>query len=382
MGWTDILKRKASELGLTQKAAELQVDPRLRWFGKLPTYADYYSSPVDEEWTQEFHDWILQGYEVYHRRRENDPPASPPTGGGAGRRSLPSGECMIRLPKSGMTVLASIEDYGGDMRGRQFPLCFYVGIPSAQWPGPTSEQMAPTARVVRDLMALRQEVIRFCNSPGHFDSIFAGRELDLSGVDADCRDDTWLTEARGIAIADWFARVKDGMKEKDPDCWFRLARQWGRCIAENESDSFEPTLCFPITRSLSLDAQLAGWMRWLEHLMDLRRRSLSLMVGSGSSGTDGRLTVIARQIVPEDFLLMTPLSGTLSYLDDVSEVADGDRQDDTEATPGEAGATLDDAGETPTAAPSATGRPDASEPPPSPATDMAGHWADFVDTAP
>ena len=32
------------------KASKLRADPRIRWFGKLPTYPDYYSSHADEEW--------------------------------------------------------------------------------------------------------------------------------------------------------------------------------------------------------------------------------------------------------------------------------------------------------------------------------------------
>lgn len=58
--------------------------------------------------------------------------------------------------------------------------------------------------------------------------------------------------------------------------------------------------------------------------MDLRERLLSLVVGRcGDDGT-GRLTVIARDVVPEDFLLLTTAAGSLPYLDDLCALT-GDR---------------------------------------------------------
>ncbi|MBN2559716.1 MAG: hypothetical protein JXQ75_02135, partial [Phycisphaerae bacterium] len=125
MSWTNLFKSK--------KGPNLTPDPRLRWFGKLPTYADYYNSTADEAWTREFNDWILDGYEIYYRRLKSAE-ADEPRGGNGGKRRLPISACVIRLPKSGMTVLASVQDYGGDMRGRPFPISFYVAVPSEEWP--------------------------------------------------------------------------------------------------------------------------------------------------------------------------------------------------------------------------------------------------------
>ena len=65
MGWKEIFKSKAKP------------DPRIRWFGKLPTYADYYRSPADEDWAVEFNDWILRGYEIYHNGEKERPACLP-----------------------------------------------------------------------------------------------------------------------------------------------------------------------------------------------------------------------------------------------------------------------------------------------------------------
>jgi hypothetical protein len=69
-----------------------------------------------------------------------------------------------------------------------------------------------------------------------------------------------------------------------------------------------------------MDMQVAAWLRWLEPLMELERRSLSLMVTEEREGGGGRLLVIARDLVQEDFLLLTPLYRSLAYLDDLTAV--------------------------------------------------------------
>ncbi len=56
MSWTDLFKSKSSKL---------KPDPQIRWFGKLPTYADYYSSKTDANWAVEFNDWVLKVYQIY-----------------------------------------------------------------------------------------------------------------------------------------------------------------------------------------------------------------------------------------------------------------------------------------------------------------------------
>ena len=59
--------------------------------------------------------------------------------------------------------------------------------------------------------------------------------------------------------------------------------------------------------------------------MDLTGRLLSLIVSGDLEEESGHLTVIAREIVPDDFLLMTSLADTLPFLDDLSqtEASDG-----------------------------------------------------------
>lgn len=88
--------------------------------------------------------------------------------------------------------------------------------------------------------------------------------------------------------------------------------------------------------------------------MDLTERGLSLIVAGDLEQESGHLTVIARALVPDDFLLITSLANTLSFLDDLSqtEAVNGIGLDATLASD-----VRDSAGST-------------------------GSWLDFVQTAP
>ena len=233
MGWTNLFR---------SKTGRLKPDPRIRWFGKLPTYPDYYSSPADEGWPIEFNDWVLKGFELYQGRL---------AGAKESRSRMPLCCGVIRLPKSGMTVFASILDFGGDMRGRPFPICFYVGLPASQWPGPTSNTLAGATRVMRDLLALRHEVGRFINSPGHFETVFGDRKVDLAEIDEQSCDSSWTEPAESVEMGAWFAGVRAGLKVEDQETWRRMALAWGDALAEHEGKEFEPTLRFPLARGVS-----------------------------------------------------------------------------------------------------------------------------------
>jgi len=310
MGWRDLFK---------SKSLRLKPDPRVRWFGKLPTYPDYYSSPSDEEWTIEFNEWVMKGCEIHHSRVAM-------TDGAIHR--MPICGCVIRLPKSEVTVLASILDFGGDMRGRQFPLCIYVGIPTHQWSGPTSDRVTGALHVLNRLLMMRHEVARFINSPGPLESVLGGRESSLSDNEEECTGSSGTAGERDHLMAGWFDSVRDILKIKRMASWVGKVDEWGDRLIQHESADFEPTLRFPLAMRVSTEIQVAGWIRWLEQRMDLQRRSLSLVVSGDLEYESGFLAVIAREIVPDDFLLTTSQAHTLSYLDDLAAVEESEPEGD------------------------------------------------------
>ena len=245
---------------------------------------------------------------------------------------MPLSAGIIRLPKSGMTALASILDFGGDQRGRPFPICFYVGVPTSQWPGPTSDRVLAAANVAEKLLALRNEVASFVNVPGHFETVFGGREADLTALDNGEEDKSWQAPAKAVAMTDWFEGVRSILKTSDQTAWLQLAAECGDNIARLESKDFEPTLRFPLAWRIAAGAQIAGWISWLGSRLDLERRTVSLVVSGELDRGPGHLAVIARDIVPDDFLLFTAQAGSLSYLDDLSELEASDQNDDSKVS--------------------------------------------------
>jgi len=301
MGWKDLFKGKG---------ARRKPDPQVRWFGKLPTYADYYSSAADADWVVEYNDWLLKGCELFYARRRQQ--------GGDSR--LPAGACAVRMPKSQMVVLAALLDYGGDMRGRPFPLSFYVGVPAETWPGLTAPSVLPVLRVLSELIGLREQVNRFFKAPARFEAMFGGRELDLSMVCGEAEVESWEAAAGRVSVAEWFSLAGPVLKVQSVEAWVAALDAWGERLAQLNDEETGPTLRLPIVSRLPTEPQIAGWVSWVERRVKLDRWPVSLLATLDPQEVVGGVSLVCRDVVAEDFLLLTPLRGTLAYVDDASQV--------------------------------------------------------------
>jgi len=301
MGWKDLFKGKG---------ARRKPDPQVRWFGKLPTYADYYSSAADADWVLEYNDWLLKGCELFYARRRSH---------GVEAR-LPAGACAVRMPKSQMVVLAALLDYGGDMRGRPFPLSFYVGVPAEIWPGLTAQSVLPVLRVLSELIGLREQVNRFFKAPARFEAVFGGRELDLSTVCGEVEAESWEVAAGRVSLAEWFALAGPVLRAQSVEAWIGALDAWGARLAQLNDEETGPTLRLPIVSRLPTEPQIAGWVSWVERRVNLDRWPVSLLATIDPQEATGGVTLVCRDVVAEDFLLLTPLRGTLAYVDDASQV--------------------------------------------------------------
>ncbi len=310
MGWTDLFKSKSSKL---------KPDGALRWFGKLSTCRDYFNSTLDQEWAAEFNDWVMKGYEQYHARMASSSTLSviarEEAGAGQKVRHLSPAACILRLPRSGMTAIASIQDYGGDSFGRPFPLCFYVGIPTIQWPGPTAETVGPALHLLDRLLKLRDDVVRFERTPSRFENVFGGREFSVDDLNGEAQDGAWRKQIDEINIDTWFSGIATGLATPDWPVWHGLLERWGNAIAAMDPEAFEATLVFPLAGNVSTSAQICGWLSWLSSRLDLSKRAVSLFWTAEPDGGPSRLSIVARELIEDDFLLITPISQRLTYLD-------------------------------------------------------------------
>jgi len=305
MGWKDLFKSKSLTIP--------KADPRLRWFGKLPTYGDYYTSALPGDWAPQFNDWILKGYEQYMVRSQES---------GSKPARLPRSLFVLRMPKGDNTVIGLFDDYGGDNRGRPFPICFYVAAPTAHLPGPTSATLGIIKPIFDDLLALERDISHFFRVPGRFDSVFGGRELQMPDFLAADPDTTWKDAAGELSMGDWLSRA-DGRLADPTARWFERVRQFGRGIVEyaQEQEDFEPTLRFPLVPDMPPVAQACAWLRWLERRMPMDERYVSIFLPVVTTEPTARMTVIARAPVPEDFQLLADKLAPPAYVDDLSKLS-------------------------------------------------------------
>ncbi len=337
MSWMNLFKTKS---------VKLEADPTVRWFGKLPTYADYYAAPADADWAVEFQDWLLKGFEQFHtkHRQRGGPPR------------LPNTLLLLRLPKSQMTVLASLQDYGGDMRGRPFPLCFYAALPSQLLPGPTADQAGAVLRELEYLANLRHHIVRFFNAPGRFEDTFGGRELRFDGL-PDARDDAWRKAAQQITLEQWFAAAHPTWPQidnEDPSAsdatqtptgeqpattdakpaaaqpsltqMLAGAQRWAGIIRQHAGPDFAATLRFPLAARLSRPAQIAGWLHWIEQSWPLADQPVSWFIPEDPDAMLSHFTISTREPTVEDFLLLTPAAGELRHADTIGPISTDDPQ--------------------------------------------------------
>lgn len=305
MGWRDLFKSKSIVIP--------KPDPRLRWFGKLPTYGDYYTSALPGDWALQFNDWIIKGYEQYLIRSQEL---------GSKPAKLPRSLFVLRMPRGEHTVIGLMDDYGGDNRGRTFPICFYVSAPTVHFPGPTSATLGVIKPVFEDLLALEKDIANFFRVPGRFDSVFGGRELRLPELPSAAPDASWKDAAGEISLGDWLGRANG--KLTDPTGrWFERVRNFGRGIVEyaQTQEDFEPTLRFPLVADIPPLTQACAWLRWLERRMPMEERYVSLCIPVNTAAPTAKMTIVARPPVPEDFQLLADKIDAPAYVDDLSKLA-------------------------------------------------------------
>jgi hypothetical protein len=122
----------------------------------------------------------------------------------------------------------------------------------------------------------------------------------------------------GLSVRDWFDATQRFLKTQEPRAWFDMIERWGEQIREHDESDHGLTLRLPLADSTEERIQVAGWLRWLERRMDLSNKACSLLLTRSEARVPPKLTILARDIETDDFLLMTPLSRQLDYLDDIT----------------------------------------------------------------
>lgn len=281
-------------------------DASVRWFGKLPSAADYLTRQDQPPWAKAFADWMIAGVEAYHRvvPRRADDERMPPSWG------------IVRLPKSDVSVIFSMRDYGGDARGRDFPLAYFIGVQSNRVSGPTCDECAALFSIVLELdgfhAALEADVsAKGGPGSGRFDS----RAISLQGFDAPVPSRDWSEAARRLPWLQWFRAVQGPHSMSDAEEWKRVLDTWSARITAADGPGFQPNLRFPLARNASWELQVRGWLVWLESRMRLHERFCTCLCATRTAAGDDALNLLARTVVPDDFMLLTSRASQLEYMD-------------------------------------------------------------------
>ena len=147
------------------------------------------------------------------------------------------------------------------------------------------------------------------------DGVFGDRQLDLQDVTAGREDIGWQDAGKTIRMSDWFDRARGTLPDGEARAWLDTTARWTERIREQDGKSFEPTFRFPLAERVSRETQVAGWLYWLERNMNLADRRLSLFVTGDPDAEPGQLSVVARELMVDDFLLMTSVADTLPFVD-------------------------------------------------------------------
>ena len=277
-------------------------DSTLRWFGKLPTYADYLVQSEQPAWAREFGDWLIAGAARYHQ--EPNRPEGP----------LAETRGVTRLPKSGVAVCFSHRDYGGDARGRAFGFCFFCGAKDQALGSPSAAVNGSLAAMDR-LVAAHDELAQTSGGVTDVSSRFSSKSLKLDQTESIAMED----RLPDVTWGQWYQEVRPLVEATSAESWAAQLSLLGQSIASSDGHNFEPHLRFPISGARDWAAQAVGWAQWLERRLREPARAWSWFHQAAANNGPSTWTVLGRSVLPEDFLLLTPCADSVTYLDNAGK---------------------------------------------------------------
>lgn len=311
-------------------------DVPLRAYGKLPMYAEYRRLEVAPGTPTAFTQWMDAGRLAWVQAASQR--------GHAG--SMVASRLVIQLPGSRDLVLASIWD-SRDTVGRLFPFSFFVVCPPDALGKDALERWAAALSVFEQFDGCHGE-LKQLGSGGDFYRLFRARHVRLRPDDLADRARELLDRASRIDAAEWFQSC--GLPPGAAGDWFaalaRRATRWKQQPAE----AAQAAIGCPLAGGLSLGAQVAMWLRWLEPLARATGRMPWLVSPARADGAARYAYLLLRDPMPGDFQLLTSQAADYGFVENLHRVAAG-------TTPGSADG----------AAPGSRGEPAAAtggEPPP------------------
>lgn len=278
----------------------------LRAYGKLPLYAEYRRLEVSPGAPTAFSQWMDAGRLAWVRS-----PAKSESG------ATRAAHMLVGLPEQREAIVASVWD-SRDNLGRVFPFAFFV-VCAPEALGSDAVERWVAAKSIYRLFDQLYARLHSLGSGGDFYRLFRKHLVDLRPDDLGQRARALREDAARITVEPWFEALGlDG--QVTPAAWsaglLRRAERW-----ESQSSGLaEMALSCPLARGISYEAQVAVWLEWLGGLFKKAGRLPWMIVPPEDDRPAPTLNLVMRDLLPEDYQLLTTDDHSYSYMEDLSSL--------------------------------------------------------------
>jgi len=278
----------------------------LRAYGKLPMYAEYRRLEVAPGAPTAFSQWMDAGRLAWARS---------PTRSATG--STHPTRLLLRLPETKELVVASVWD-SRDSLGRVFPFSFFIVCAPADLGADAVEQWA-TASALHNAFDGFHGELPALSQGGDFYRLFQKRIIPLRPDDFAQQTADLRRQSADIDAQPWAEKADfDGVQ--DPGLWFAGVARRAQRLREQPDLIGDLALSCPLSTAAPLGAQVALWLRWFASLGKADRLP-SVVAPAGEIRAPALLYLAARDVLPDDFQLLTSDARSYSFVEKLSSGA-------------------------------------------------------------
>ena len=276
----------------------------LRAYGKLPLYAEYRRLEVAPGAPTAFSQWMDAGRLAWVRS-----PAKSDAG------TTRTSRLLVGLPNTKEAIVANVWD-SRDSLGRVFPFAFFVVCPPATLGRDPIERWVAAASIHCAFAQLHTE-LHSLGSGGDFYRFYQQRVITLRPEDLAERVSKLRAQAAEIAAKPWFEALSlDG--DVAPERWFAGLLHRGQRWAAQPDSLAETAISCPLAKGFSYETQVVLWLEWLGGLFKKVGKTPWLVVPTESEQSAPTLNLVIRDLLPDDYQLLTTDDRTYGFVEHLS----------------------------------------------------------------
>ncbi len=282
-------------------AGGLGADLPLRAYGKLPFYAEYRRLDLAPGAPTAFSRWLDDGRLAWARAL---------AGGALGATS--GMRLALHPPGQKEWIVARVWD-SRDSLGRVFPFTFFVVAPLESHAEQPLQLFVAANALLHDIERYHAEIGRL-SAGGDFYAAFGKQVLPPPPADVSARADRLVHQAATLTWGDWVDAT--GWPFPVAEAWFATLRRRADAWRAAPTALDEAAVAFPLIRGVAVDEQVTFWLTYLTRLT---KRELMLLWSADAHGpAGGRLFVLTRKLINEDFQLLTSDAEKYPLVDDLT----------------------------------------------------------------